>query len=186
MEAQSEIKGVWTAGNVFRLGLAGLLISLAGMVLAAFLFLPSSVDGTSGKVPMPAYVGAHLGVIALAMGVPSIVAMLTSGVMAVFSCGNLAGRQSISAALSAPTIAMDLLWITILLYPKLGFSRGLEPLFLLLYLLSWVGGCGGIVYFFLARKSRHVTACFAVSLIGTVLNIEGAFMSVGRAVSAFM
>ena len=87
MEAQTAIKPRWTASKLFRVGLAGFLVFLAGMILAALLWWPLAFDWDSDKLPISAYFDIGFGIIAALGVIVSIIAMIVSGIMAILSYG---------------------------------------------------------------------------------------------------
>ena len=96
---------------------------------------------------------------------------------------------SISCIISAPTIAMCILWIAMFISPALGSKEisDLEKLFFLALFASSICSCfGGIIYFFvtrffLAQKSWDVVMCLSISLFGILMNICGFICAIGIA-----
>ena len=76
----------WTASKLFRVvALAGFLVFLAGMILAALLWWPLAFDWDSDKLPIPAYFDIGFGIIAALGVVAFIITMIVSGIMAILS-----------------------------------------------------------------------------------------------------
>jgi hypothetical protein len=94
----------------------------------------------------------------------------------------------LSCAISAPTVAMCIMWVAVVISPTLGFSESWKWFLVVLWLLGTGSSIAGILYFLVARfalaqKTWDVVICLAVSIVGICMSICGFFYSIGAASS---
>jgi hypothetical protein len=86
METQDTASKLrWTAKRLFKTSVVSFFLSLAGIVLAVFLWWPLAFSWDSDSLPIPAYIDIGFGIIGMTVGVLSVVVMLISGFIVLYS-----------------------------------------------------------------------------------------------------